>query len=879
MSSATQSSDRAGTGLIAGIAVVSAATLAVQVLQTRLFSVMLWHHLTYMVVTVTLLGFAAGGTLLAVFPGIGRAGGSPRAAVSTCCSLFGLTLVAAFAILGASGLDTLDIERDRAKYFFLFLNYAYLVVPFLFAGLAIAIALQQYAASVHRTYFWNLIGSGVGPFIFLMAIRPMGGLGSLLLCASLGGVAGLLAAPMRGEPGRAGTRLLALLALIIWPLGTLAPGLADAAIPITPARSKAQTVSEALFDWQYERLGEAVKDYPEKDPSLRKTIWSPTCRLDTLQVPPNEEAAKKDLDDPKSTPRGQVHVFQDGDAPTVIWSGSHAAEHKYDAHFYGLGYNLVDEPRVLIIGPGGGNDVETALHYGAQSVTAVDINGDTLAMLQAEPFKSYTDDIYNRPGVRAVHSEGRSFIRREGSQYDLLQMSGTDTYAALSSGSYIFSESYLYTEEAFDDFFAHMSEKGVISIIRFRFEPPRETLKLVATGARALGRLGVEDPQRHFMVVNFEDRFPPFLGEEIRKQEKDEAWRERLVAVFEHVKEPLRYSATLMRRTPFTQEDVATIEAALEPMNSDFVGLELYYGAGTVGQDTEYGQLLAAMAQGEEAEADFYASYAEPDEAAGRAVGYEVEPATDDKPFFFNFHSFSDVEFGGGAEVGYEALTGSEPIGLYILVALIVQTAIATVLLVIVPLFRLGWGASAGGSKGRILVYFLALGLAYLLVEICTIQRFVLYLGHPTYSLSAGLASFLVFSGLGSATAGALGMGQRGASVAAGIVVVLLILHSLVLPGALESTLGMSESARVLITVASLAPLAFVMGMPFPTGLRLLRQEAPGMIPWVFGVNGAASVLASILSIVIAMQAGFATVLVVAAALYLIAALAVPKNS
>jgi spermidine synthase len=859
---------RAGIGMLAGVGTVSAATLAVEILQTRLFSVMLWHHLTYMVVTVTLLGFAASGSLLAILPRSSRLLGEPRAAVSLCCSLFGLTLIAAFAILGRSDLDTLDIERDRIKYFYLFLEYAYLLVPFVFAGLAIAIALQEYAASVHRTYFWNLLGSGIGPFLFLIAIRPLGGLGTLLMCASAGGLAAWMAAPPRGTRSRAVCRALALLTVLIWPLGTAFPTIADRCLPIEPARSKAQTVSERFYDYQEEQLRAADPTYPARDEHLRQTRWGPVCRLDTLPVPRSPQDVARDRTDPAGPPRGQVHVFQDGDAPTVIWSGSYAADHPYETNFYGLGYHVATpSPRVVIIGPGGGNDIETALHYGARSVTAVDINGDTLAMLRSEPFASYTNFVYDRAGVRAVHSEGRSFLRREGEQYDLLQMSGTDTYAALSSGSYIFSESYLYTEEAFDDFFAHMSERGVISIIRFRFEPPREELKLVATGARALRRLGVTDPRQHFMVVNQESRAPETFAREIERMPKGSEALERLRAVIGNIKQPLRYAAILMRRTPFTTDEVAQVERAVEPMTGPETSHTVYYGAGLRGEDNEYSKLLTAMAAGPESEAAFQESYP-----------YQIAPATDDQPFFFNFYSLADVKLGGASEGGYDALTGSEPIGLYVLVALVIQTGIATLLLVILPLLRLGWRAGTI-SRTRALAYFMALGLAYLLVEITTVQRFVLYLGHPTYSLSAGLACFMVASGLGSAVAGRLGAGPRAAVAAALVVVALLIAHALLLPWMLRATLSYPEWQRVALTVAAIAPLAFAMGIPFPTGLRLLRDEPPGWIPWAFGVNGAASVLASILSIVVAMQAGFTTVFALAAALYLLAAFTVPRGS
>ncbi len=858
-------------GILLAVVLISAATLAVQVLQTRLFSVMLWHHLTYMVVTVTLLGFGAGGGLLGMFPGIGRMFGDSRRAVSVCCSMFGLSLIGAFMILCHTPLDTLDIEQDRSKYLLLFLRYAYLIVPFLFAGLAISIALQQHAAMVHRTYFWNLIGSAVGSFLFVLLVRPLGGPGCLYVFAALGGVAGLAALLGSGGSLLAPARVLALLAIAIWPLSVAFPEATNRLLPIEPARSKMLGTMDLYYEAQADWMRKTQDpQYPQLDQTLRSTVWSPTCRIDTLPMAPTLQNAQKDRENPASSPRTEVHVFQDGDAPTKIWSGGYAKELDYKKHWYGLGYQLVKDPDALIIGPGGGNDIETGLACGAKTITAVDINGDTIDLVRGK-FGAYTNHVYDRPGVTWAKSEGRSYLRRSGKKFDLLQMSGTDTYSALSSGSYIFSESYLYTIEAFDDFFAHMSDEGVITVIRFRFEPPREELKLVATAARALRKIGVTDPRKHFLVVNQEDGQMMTIAKDLKGAQGFEhiknftELRARMSRDYEH---PMRYAAVLMRKTPFTADDVAKIEAYLPPLNAPQTNHTLYYAAGLKNEENEYSKLLAAAAAGPEAEQLFHDTYQ-----------YRTHPATDDKPFFFNFNSWTDLSFTSSGTDGYAALTGSQPIGLYILAALSVQTLIATLLLVLLPMFRLGFKTSKGSrnSRVRVIAFFSALGLAYLLVEISTIQRFVLYLGHPTYSLSVGLCSFLLFSGLGSSWAGKRQLGERGAMRAGFTVVVLLIAQALLLPATLQATLAWSEPLRILLTMLTIAPLAFAMGIPFPTGLSLLRGEQQGMIGWAFGVNGAASVMASILSILVAMEGGFLVVTLFAAGLYALAAFTAPR--
>ncbi len=858
-------------GILLAVALISAATLAVQVLQTRLFSVMLWHHLTYMVVTVTLLGFGAGGGLLGMFPGIGRMFGDSRRAVSVCCSLFGLSLIGAFMILCHTPLDTLDIEQDRSKYLLLFLRYAYLIVPFLFAGLAISIALQQHAAIVHRTYFWNLIGSAVGSFLFVLLVRPLGGPGCLYVFAALGGIAGLAALLGSNTSMLSPARILAALTIAIWPLSAAFPDATNRLLPIEPAKSKMLGTMDLYYEGMTDYM-QKMQDpqYPELDQSLRSTIWSPTCRIDTLPMNPTLANAKKDRENPASGPRTEVHVFQDGDAPTKIWSGPYAREFDYKQHWYGLGYQLVKDPNALIIGPGGGNDIETGLACGAKTITAVDINGDTIDLVRGK-FGAYTNNIYDRPGVTWVKSEGRSYLRRSGKKFDLLQMSGTDTYSALSSGSYIFSESYLYTTEAFDDFFEHMTDDGVITVIRFRFEPPREELKLVATAARALRKLGITDPRKHFLVVNQEDGSYTDLAQQLAGAPHLSGiknYAELTRRMSRDYAQPMRYAAMIMRKTPFTEADVAKIEAYLPPLNGPLVKHTLYYAAGLKNEDNEYSRLLAAAASGPEAELRFHDTYE-----------YRTHPATDDKPFFFNFNSWSDVSFSSSSKDGYTALTGSQPIGLYILAALSVQTLIATLLLILLPMFRLGFSKSPGSnnSRLRVIAFFSALGLAYLLVEISTIQRFVLYLGHPTYSLSVGLCSFLLFSGLGSSWAGKKGLGEHGAKKAGFAVVVLLLAQALLLPGILQATLSWSEPLRIVVTMVTIAPLAFAMGIPFPTGLSLLRHEQQGMIGWAFGVNGAASVMASILSIIVAMEGGFFVVTMFAAGLYLLAALTAPR--
>jgi hypothetical protein len=220
-------------------------------------------------------------------------------------------------------------------------------------------------------------------------------------------------------------------------------------------------------------------------------------------------------------------------------------------------------------------------------------------------------------------------------------------------------------------------------------------------------------------------------------------------------------------------------------------------------------------------------------------------------------------------------LTGG-PIGLRILGTLLIQTTLLTALFVIAPLLLLRKRGLATPAAGRHLIYFLCLGAGFMFLEISTAQRLVLFLGHPTYSLTVTLSSFLFFAGLGSLWARRLMQSPaRSLRRIVPLLAVLIALHALALEPLLDSILHLPLPARIACSVAVLAPLNFLMGMPFPVGLARLQRLAPSLVPWAMGANGGASVVASILCIVIAMESGFRVVSLLALLLYLLGALAV----
>ena len=265
--------------------------------------------------------------------------------------------------------------------------------------------------------------------------------------------------------------------------------------------------------------------------------------------------------------------------------------------------------------------------------------------------------------------------------------------------------------------------------------------------------------------------------------------------------------------------------------------------------------------------ARFYADYA-----------YDVSPTSDDRPFFFHFFKWSQTpEILQTFGKIWQPFGGS---GYFVLVALLILASLASAILILLPLlFRrkvtlppdsFGYAQDKRQirrpNRWRVFAYFAALGLGYLFVEIPLMQHFILFLGHPIYAFAAVLFAILLFSGLGSMVSARLSL-PRTLVVLIGAIIV----YPLVLPFVFRLLLGQSLGLRLLVSILSLAPLGFLMGVPFPKGIEIVGGQAPDLVPWAWGINGCTSVLASILSAMLAISFGFSRVLVGASVAYLAA--------
>lgn len=795
--------------LSAGLFLISAAVLALQVLQTRILSVQMWHHHSYMVVTMTLLGWAAAGALVAVRPKLLE--GALSARLAWCGALYAASTLLGYLLLSATADRAADMSA-QGRYLMLSLFYSYLLLPYFFGGLLVTLVLSS-GGAVHRLYFVNLLGSAVGTWLYIACVAWLGAERLLVLCAAAGPLAGLCfligKLPESEARARRGALLASLIALLACAL--LLPS-APRWLSIEVASSKAMA---GLF-----------REHP--DARRVDSRWSALCRLDLVQEPETDGRARPIL------------IFQDGDAITVMHSDASWAQESpvalntltYLPHALRRELSGGPGPAVLAIGIGGGIDLRYALAQGAARVLGIEINPVTVELV-GSTYREFNGDIYHRPGVEVRVGEGRSALRRLDERFDVIQLSGTDTYTAGNAGAYVLSESYLYTREALREYLEHLNPQGTLGIIRLDYEPPRESLRLFGIGLTALRDLGVARPSQHAVAI--QQAVPhPLTGEMIR------------------------FTACV-----FAPGELDARSLALYRQASSVKPYRLLYapgidGGAPSGEEPSFAELGAAIdAQREQA---FYDAYP-----------WDIHPVNDDEPFFFNFHRWSALWSETSATTQWADLTGG-PVGLKILATLLVQTSLLTALLVIVPLLLMRREGLRASGAWRHIGYFLGLGAAFMFLEISTVQRMVLFLGHPTYSLTVVLFCFLLFAGLGSRHAGRYVEDPAGALRRIGIALVALIaLYAFALEGLLDFALAWPLAARIAWTALLLAPLNFLMGMPFPIGLARLQRLEPRLVPWALGANGGASVVASILCIALAMQSGFRVVSLLALATYALA--------
>jgi hypothetical protein len=791
------------TGALLPLGLLSAAALALEVLLTKFLAYSVSALLVYVVLGVALLGFGAGGTLTTAFPNWSERA-DPENRLAWASFGFALSTLSAFVVFvrltsRLSGFDALTVFAATL-----------LVLPFLAGGTAVAVALKS-AGSVRRAYGANLVGSAVGCVIPLVLVGAVGGERLLVVTAALGWLAGALyvrlskAVNSRLRAVNVGIGALVLVAMVFAePL--YAPE------PEPPPLGQLSIVRAAAFP-------QGISEIELYD------RWNATGRIQIFRYEGVPDAPN---------PYPFLFYAQDSSAGSCLasWDGKgRASSEAPGAPLSIIGHACRETPwgqayfaprdRVLVIGLGGGMDVQCALYNGARSVDVVEINPDSIAAVRG-PFDGWVGGIGSHPGVRFHLGDGRSFARRTRDTYDVIQLSGVDTKNSASSGGLALSENTLYTVQAFVDYLEHLTPGGVLSIVRFS---DAEAVRLSSTATAALRSLGIEQPREHLAL--FENGY---------------------------------VRSVLVGKSPLTDAAVRSLEQRFRPIPGEPYGVGIFFYE-SFGMDFRAPSRLA-YAPGRPSTgsvADYFSA-----EAAGTSGGFlsayefDATPATDDRPFFFDVFRYRGV---GAFALPHVKVLAS-------VLATVLALAAALLLL---PALR--GGLPRARSLGGRSVFFTAVGLAYLFVEVWLIHTFAIYLGHQTYSLGLVLFALLAASGAGATMSERLEP-RRGVLVGVAGIVLTLALGQLVLPSALVGTTALPFVARAALAAVYTSALGAFMGLPFALGLAALRAELERMVPWCIGLNGFASVVATLAVVPMSHAFGYRYVMLSGAGLYLLAALA-----
>lgn len=782
----------------------------------RLFSIIQWHHFAYMIISLALLGYGASGTLLTIFREKLLSKYIPVYLGSI--ALFAITAMGSYLLSQQIQFNAEQILWAPEHALKLMLIYLLLVLPFFFAATAIGLSLIRFQGEVSRIYAADLFGAGGGALLIILLLFTLTP-GEALRYLTLLGMVALLIGSWELYQMRARKQiviyLLILVALLLLPNSWFEPQL-------SPYKGLAQTLritGAKLVEQRSSPLGLiSVVESPQIP-----FRHAPGMSLNAMTEPPE-----------------QVGLFIDGDAMTVVTRdvGEREAFEYLDQLTSALPYHLVDKDEgmdsVLLLGAGGGSGVLQARYHNVAEIRAVELDTNIINLVQ-ERYGEFSGHLYNRGEVDIIAEEARGFVARDDQFYSLIQLELFDSYSASSAGLYALSESYLYTVEALQAYLNRLEPDGYLAISRWIKLPPRDTLKLFATAIDALKQSGIERPEEHLLLIR-----------------------------------TLQTSTLLIKQSPITKEE---IERALNFSRQRSFDLAYYPEMppevanrfNIIARPYFYLAAMALLDDEGEGRSEFIERYK-----------FNLEPATDDRPFFFHFFKWQTL-----SEILSLTGEGGMPLlewGYLILVATLLQALFGAAFLIVLPLWFYRRKNPARGERHLVLPsfgYFLGLGLAFLFIEVAYIQKFILFLHHPTFAIAVVLAAFLIFAGLGSlwskrfSNTGQYVKGVRGAVVA---IVTFALLYTLFLDPLFSLLMALPMAARIAVALILIAPLAFAMGIPFPLGLSRLAEMEQGLVPWVWGVNGCASVLSAVIATIFAIHFGFTVVILLALVLYIASA-------
>jgi hypothetical protein len=787
-----------------GIFLLSFSTLLYELSLTRVFSVTLWYHFGFLIISTALLGFGVSGVVLSVWKKF-REVYSLDEALGWLGLFLGISVVGSFWLLQKIPFDPFSLYTDRMQLLYMPVTYLLVSTPFFFAGLALSLLFTRFPGQINRLYAFDLAGAALGCFAIVITMSWLGGGGSVLFAAVFASLGSILFFTPSG-------RFQIVLPVIMLVTSAFLSLRSDRAIPLRITSNK--------------RLGSDTAR-----PFISK--WNTFSKIDLFLYPSETMPGK--ISPVFFIDYGTAATGLDYDLKPDVRTAlqKFPSDSLYESC---LAYLNQSNPAVLVIGSGCGTQVLDALHHGTRKVTAVEIN-PIINQIASGTMNEMWGNLFHQPEVELVTDEGRNFVRSSRDRYDAIVSVHTISNAAVASGALSLAENYVLTREAFQDYYEHLSDSGTIYFTRPEFQIPR----LFATGREVLERKGVKDLDRHFFAYTYPS--PKRYGE-----------RKSFTAIF------------LMSKTPFSEAGIEKMKKYAAALREDGEApVFLYEPFG------KYNNIYDSILKTTELPS-LYTDYP-----------YEISPATDNKPFFnhhtrwssINIQSFKDIF--SQNRFGRLALE-DKPIAEVSLIILLAQVTLIAAVFILVPLWRFSSTGLQAKNVFPALIYFSGLGTGFIMIEIVLIQQFSLLLGEPVYTFAIVLAALLLFTGAGSFLSGRLKMPPdkaiRGSILTLSV---LLGAGSFLLPSMLHQAIALPMGGRIALAILLILPVGLALGIPFPSGIRLVSSSSPELVPWAWGVNGFFTVIGSVLALMLSMMTGFQAVLWIAVLIYLLCMILVKR--
>ncbi len=747
--------------VLTGVFLTSMSGLVLEISMTRIFSAAIWYHHAFLAVSLALLGLGSSGLFLHFRSKYSHGQWASNIAIAASISI---------AISIPIVLLVMHTLSSQVQYLPLFLVLS--AIPFFFIGLVISAAFNAFAHIAGKLYFADLIGASLGSLIVVGSLILIGGESTALLVGVIATMAAIIFAYLsRNKKSIA-----------------IGAGFLILSSGILITNNYLQVLSIPTDTTAQKDLPIYLREHPGT--KVVKTAWNSFSRIDVVE---NSDSSR--LDEGLA-----AKIFIDGGAGmnVLLWNGDINSRKELATWMQYLPFRVIDEPKVLVIGSGGGRDVLAALVSGSKDVTSVEINPIIFNIVNE--YGSKVGNIYKYSYVHAYVDEGRSFVTRSSERYDIIYIPFVDTWASVSSGGLSVSENYLYTKEGFQEYYNHLTDRGMIVVARWLIDSPR----LVSTFTELLENNGVPTAEVYKHLIAVTDK---------------SITKDPSITVVILSKKPFTESQIDFFSRSFATHDYIPIlvpdQVMLEPYD------KLLNGKVTVQEFSNF-------------------------------FDHKVHPVTDDSPYFLNFE---------------------KPLP-RIMVQLIYTSLIILAFFIGAPAITSLFKRSHKNSDHLYIIpYFAALGAGFMLIEVALLQRLILLLGNPTTTLAILLFTLLLSSGLGSLASTRIMRGNNNRSLVfvIGGIGALVLTYAYSITNIVSTFLPEQFIVRVLISVAILAPLGFMLGMPFPTGMRIVKTHFPSSVAWMWAINGAFSVFGAVMATTIGMLFGLSWSMVLGVVAYCVA--------